>query len=191
MSDHPDPPRYHGVYGGVVVRNDDPDVLGRVTVQVPGIIGGESGWAWPMGLPGAGSMKRGLFDVPPVGSDVFVMFLGGDPDRPLWMGGNYGKPGGKSEVPTPLQTATPADQTRVKVYETERWLVTYDERAGKESLKLEDKISGDNIELDGHAMAVVIKATSLLHVAADGAINLKAPVIQIGGRTVLQNGKPI
>lgn len=184
-------PRYYGLYHGVVVDNADPMGLSRVTVRVPGVIGGESGWALPYGFPGAGGPQRGLFDVPEIGTDVYIQFLGGDPQCPRWTGGNWGKPGGKNEVPTPLLAVAPAEAHQVKAYETARWLVTYDERAGKESLKIADKISGDNIELDGHAMGIVIKATSILSIQADGVIDIKAPVIQLGGRTVIQNGKPI
>lgn len=184
-------PRYYGIYQGIVVRNDDPEGLGRVTVKVEGVLNAESGWAYPFGWPGAGSAQRGAFDVPPVSGDVIVMFLGGDPERPWWTGGNFGKPAGKSEVPTPLQGVQAADAFRVKAYETARWLVTYDERPGSESLRLEDKVSGDSIEIDGHAMGIQIMASTMVRVVCTGTIDMKAPVIQLGGRTVLQNGKVI
>lgn len=183
-----DEPRYYGLYHGVIVNNADPKVLGRVTVKVNGVHEEESGWAIPFGFMGAGSAQRGAFDVPPVGSDVFVMYLGGDPERPYWTGGNPGAPGGKSEAPTALQDVKPEEQGQVKAYETDRYLVTYDDREGKQTLRLLDKIFGDVVEMDGNAGAITIQATSLLRLVSQGTVSIEGTQIQVGGRVVLQNG---
>ena len=184
-------PRYYGMHIGVVAANDDPEVLGRVKVRVPGVIDGESPWAWPIGMPGAGSAQRGLFDVPPQGSEVAVWFLQGDPERPYWMPGYWGKPGGTSEAPTALKGAEPAEQGAIKAYETARWLVTYDERQQKERFRIEDKVSGDHIEFDGNKMALEIAATTTIRLVGKGQVLIEGLDISIGGRKLLQNGKPI
>lgn len=74
MSTHP------GIHRAVVVDDCDPEQLRRLKVQVPGVYGdGESSWASAC-VP-AGSRRQ-----PKVGSGVWVMFEGGDPARPVWMG---------------------------------------------------------------------------------------------------------
>lgn len=183
-------PRYYGIYQGVVVRNDDPEGVARLILRVPGVVQ-ESAWAFPFGLPGAGSPQRGMVDVPPQGSDVAVMFVAGDPERPMWTGGNFGKPAGATEVPSPFVPVKPADAGAVKAYETKRWLVTYDERPGQEYFRIEDKVSGDKIELDGNARGMTLQATSFLNIICKGTISLQGLNIQIGGRQVIRNGKPV
>ena len=71
---------YAGVYRAVVVDDNDPERLRRLKVQVPSVYGnGDSSWASAC-VP-AGSRRQ-----PKVGSGVWVMFEGGDPARPVWMG---------------------------------------------------------------------------------------------------------
>lgn len=180
--------RYFGCYFGIVTDSSDPEVLGRVRVRVPGIIDGESAWAWPFGMLGAGAAQRGAFDVPDVSSDVLVMFLGGDPERPLWTGGNFGKPNGKSEVPKPLASVSPGEQSKVKAYETARWLVTYDDRSESPVFRVEDKISGDIVELDGRSMSMNLKGTVQVNITSDGVVAIVAPTITLNGRLVLAGG---
>jgi phage gp45-like len=70
---------FHGIYRGVVMSTEDSLRRGRVQVQVPGVSGAAVAWALPcqpVGHPVA----------PKVGSGVWVMFEGGDPSRPVWMG---------------------------------------------------------------------------------------------------------
>ena len=69
--------RYHGIYRGKVVATNDPDNLGRVTLRVPQVSGQEvTNWAWPI-----------LGGYTPASEDnCWVMFEGGDPNFPLWLG---------------------------------------------------------------------------------------------------------
>lgn len=69
--------RYHGLYRGKVVATNDPENLGRVTLRVPQVSGQEvTNWAWPV-LSGY---------VPSTNESCWVMFEGGDPNFPLWVG---------------------------------------------------------------------------------------------------------
>jgi hypothetical protein len=69
--------RYYGIYRGVVVDTADPDNRGRITLQVPQILGtAVTGWAWPI--------IGGYTPIP--GDGCWVMFEGGDPNFPLWLG---------------------------------------------------------------------------------------------------------
>jgi len=83
-------------YGGRVESNKDPLKLGRVKVRVPhvyGATGGGSGfvatndlpWALPAGMPAGGSANSGGFSqIPEVGDKVWVRFLDGEPEKPIW-----------------------------------------------------------------------------------------------------------
>jgi uncharacterized protein involved in type VI secretion and phage assembly len=81
--------RYLGKFRGKVLSNDDPLRIGRVTVEVPDVLGDEpSTWALPC-LPFTGP-RSGQFVVPPPGTGVWVEFEQGDPSFPVWTGCWYG-----------------------------------------------------------------------------------------------------
>lgn len=75
--------RFYGIYRGVCVDNNDPICKGRVTLQVPQILGSAvTDWAWPV-------VSTSFFTpitVPELGQGIWVMFEGGDPNFPLWVG---------------------------------------------------------------------------------------------------------
>lgn len=86
-----------GPYVGIVESNKDPEKLGRVKVRVAHVYGvpdGELGgvglndipWAIPAGLPAGGTASSGGIDwLPESGDQVMVMFLDGEPEKPVWM----------------------------------------------------------------------------------------------------------
>jgi hypothetical protein len=77
--------RFYGVYRGVVYKSDDPLNLSRLQVKVPQILADQpTEWAWPVEKPGLTT------EVPAVGQGVWVMFEGGDPSYPIWLG-TFGK----------------------------------------------------------------------------------------------------
>jgi hypothetical protein len=83
--------RYYGVYRGVVKDNSDPQKQRRLKLSIPQTTGGETTeWAWPM-EPSSIST-----DVPGIGQGVWVTFIGGDPDYPVW-NGSFGKNQGKNK----------------------------------------------------------------------------------------------
>jgi uncharacterized protein involved in type VI secretion and phage assembly len=85
---------FYGKYPGTVRNNIDPNQKGRLLVEV-GDVGGNmiSSWASPC-LPVVGP-NMGIFTVPPIGAGVWVEFVRGDADFPVWTGGFY------SEVDVP------------------------------------------------------------------------------------------
>ncbi|WP_367324315.1 phage baseplate assembly protein V [Streptomyces sp. HUAS ZL42] len=81
--------RYLGKFRGRVVDNNDPLRIGRITVEVPDVLGETpSTWALPC-LPFTGP-QSGQFVVPPPGAGVWVEFEQGDPSFPVWTGCWYG-----------------------------------------------------------------------------------------------------
>lgn len=77
--------KHYGIYRAIVEDNRDPDNLRRLKVSIPQITGRgkdqKTGWIWPII-----STKR----PPAIGSGVWVFYLGGDPDYPVWIG-EFGK----------------------------------------------------------------------------------------------------
>lgn len=72
--------RLNGIYRASVVDNKDPDNLRRlkVMVQTTGLEQASvTNWIWPVI-----STKR----PPAIGTGVYVLYLGGDPEYPVWIG---------------------------------------------------------------------------------------------------------
>jgi hypothetical protein len=68
---------YPGIYRGIVKDTNDPNGLGRIRLVVPQIFGEEiTGWAYPI--------DKTL--TPIANKPTWVMFEGGDPNFPLWLG---------------------------------------------------------------------------------------------------------
>jgi len=89
-----------GIYAGFVESASDPQHLGRLKVRVPVLHGplGDNGtdsigtdnlaWALPSGLPlGSTPMSGGFAWLPALGDQVFVQFLDGEPEKPVWSWG--------------------------------------------------------------------------------------------------------
>jgi hypothetical protein len=87
--------RFHGKYRGTVVNNLDPEQRGRIQAMVPAVSNVMlSNWAMPC-VPMAGK-EQGVFMVPQVGAGVWIEYEGGEPDKPIWVGGYWGS---VAEVP--------------------------------------------------------------------------------------------
>jgi hypothetical protein len=81
--------RYWGKYPGVVRNPIDPEMRCRLLVSVEDVFGPNiSSWALPS-LPYAG-LSLGMYVVPAVGTNVWVEFLHGNPDYPIWTGFWFG-----------------------------------------------------------------------------------------------------
>lgn len=119
-------PRYFGKYRGTVASNLDPLQLGRIQVSVPAVLGdGRLSWALPC-MPYSGK-NEGFFALPPVGTNIWVEFEGGDPDSPIWAGCFWDV----GEVP-----ASPAIQ-QMKVIRTESITMTISDVPGAGGFTLE------------------------------------------------------
>ncbi|MFM5893541.1 MAG: phage baseplate assembly protein V [Novosphingobium sp.] len=119
--------QYFGLYRGKVQNNVDPMMLGRLQVAVPGVQGqSELSWAMPCASFG-GKNGIGGFALPPVGANVWVMFEGGSPADPVWMGTFWSA----QEMP-PAQPAV--EQT--KSFKTEGIEVTLTDLPGAAMLEI-------------------------------------------------------
>jgi hypothetical protein len=68
----------YGIYRGTVMNTADPLMKGRLQINVTSQASG-AGWAEPC-------RDWQSTATPPIGTQVWVMFEGGDPTRPVWMG---------------------------------------------------------------------------------------------------------
>lgn len=83
--------RHYGIYRGVVQDNKDPQSQRRLRLSIPQTTGSEvTDWAWPVD-PSSVSPA-----VPVIGQGVWVAFIGGDPEYPIWMG-TFGTNQGKNK----------------------------------------------------------------------------------------------
>ena len=131
-------PQFFGKYRGQVENNIDPQMMGRVQVSVPAVLGeGSLSWAMPC-APYAGS-GVGFFMIPPSGANVWVEFEGGDPDYPIWSGCFWGL----GEAP-----ATPA-VAAMKVIKTDSVTITINDLPGVGGIKIETTL-GAKIETRPH-----------------------------------------
>ena len=81
--------KFYGKYRGTVVNNIDPEQRGRIQAIVPAVSNViPTSWAMPC-VPMAGK-EQGFFMVPQLGAGVWMEFEGGDPDKPIWVGGFWG-----------------------------------------------------------------------------------------------------
>lgn len=175
-----------GYYEGPVVDNKDPRKLGRVRVNIPGYAE-PTGWAMPIGMPGAGGKKRGTWVIPPVGSEVGVFFKNGDPDHPRYLPG----PVGEGEAPDEVDDSSVDEATEVYVLNMRRWKLVCDDRMGKARMAIEDKKTGDMYEIDGVRLGLKLKSTAAMSIECDGAVDIRGSSITLNGRRLAPNKKPI
>jgi len=196
-NDHGDV-RYKYLQIGVVVARNDPMGLSRVRVRIPGLIDGQSGWAFPLGAPGGGTKKRGMKFTPPMGAELGILFKGGDPDCPYYMSAQWGtgeSPTTGENYPGSSDGLAPGDTPEdVNVIETAKYIITIDDRDGNETLRLKDKKNGDMIEMDGTSKTgpgITIYGTAAIYLKSDGAVVVDALSCTINGRVVSDGSQPI
>jgi hypothetical protein len=100
--------KYFGKYRGTVLNNVDPELRGRLMLNVPDVLGAiPSSWAEPcVPLAGPTGPPMGVYLVPPIGAGVWVEFEGGNPDYPIWSGCRWGS---AADIPALAKAGNPAD----------------------------------------------------------------------------------
>lgn len=155
--------RHYGKYRGVVDDVDDPEQIGRIKARVPEVLGDVvSPWALPCS-PYTGD-GVGLHAIPPVGAGVWIEFEAGDPARPIWTGGWWGR----NEPPRNEQgtAATPP----LKMLRSEQGLMlVMDDDAN--TITLSDQ--------DGNNLVVVKSLDGQIRIEAASKVVVEAPFIEL------------
>ncbi len=179
-----------GFYSGTVVRRDHPEHRAFVKVRIPGLIETESAWARPFG---GGAPQWGSNDVPPLGCDVDVVFINGDPDRPKYFPAEHGFVDGKSE-------AFPEhEDPDVHVFGRGPFRLVIDNRENQKlaRFKIVRVVQGEEediawLDFNYEDNSVELYATSALGLHAGAILDIDCEGdIQIKGRKVMPSGKAI
>lgn len=106
--------KYYGIYQGIVTNINDTEKRGRIKCQIPDVLGGstESAWCDPV-IPVAYD-NGGDFCIPEKNEAVWIMFIAGDSNRPVWLGGWWQKkmtPLGNNYSPKGVRIINYADCT--------------------------------------------------------------------------------
>lgn len=170
----------HGIWPGTVVDRNDPLKLGRIKVSVPGILEDDSAWALPRA---GGAPQFGCVNVPPIGADVFVQFLGGRIEKPIWEPGPHGLEEGFFEHVDPDTHVFGIGPFRLLIdnREGQRELHAYVVRdvAGTEERVIE-------LEVNFETNSARLFATTALQLEAIGLVDINANGdVQVKGRKIL------
>lgn len=116
---------HHGLYRGVVSDVADPANQRRIRVVVPQITGTEpTGWIWPVEPYGV------QISTPIVGQGVWVSYIGGDPEHPVYHGA-FGK---HQENSKPISISTLPNT--VQVSSLSSYLIIKTEKDGTQTVDL-------------------------------------------------------
>jgi uncharacterized protein involved in type VI secretion and phage assembly len=161
--------KYWGKYRGFVEDRNDAEKLGRLKLKVPSVLGDAiTGWAWPA-MPYAGA-NLGFFFLPQRGDLVWVEFIEGELEHPVWSGGAWGKPGGTPEIPDEAKSNYPDTQ----VLKTKSGhVVILEDKAGSEMITVRAK-SGCEITIDPNKDLITVTADQSVTVTATH-VTLQSP----------------
>lgn len=153
--------RFYGKYRGIVKDVNDPERLGRIRVQVQEPLLGavDAYWATPC-APFTGT-GEGQFTVPPKGAGVWVEFEAGDPSRPIWTGGWWGR-----GDPPKDETGKDASPTLKVLRTTQGLLLALNDDDKSPSIALSDKSGANLLKIEVTKGQITVQATTKVVVEA-------------------------
>ena len=83
--------KYYGMYQGIVTTNADPEKRGRLKVKCPTVLGAETESAWCDPVVPVAYDHGGDFCIPARDEAVWLQFIEGDANKPVWLGGWWQK----------------------------------------------------------------------------------------------------
>lgn len=83
--------KYYGLYQGVVTNINDPEKRGRIKVKCPDVLGGDTESAWCDPLVQVAYDNGGDFCIPEKDELVWLQFIAGNANKPVWLGGWWQK----------------------------------------------------------------------------------------------------
>jgi uncharacterized protein involved in type VI secretion and phage assembly len=177
--------RWYGVVTAIVVRNDDPNQLGRVQIRLPHMSDDAKGpWARVAVL--MGGKERGTFFLPEQGDEVLVAFENGDSSKPYILGGLW------NSADTPPDTNADGGNNKRIIKSRSGHLVRLDDTGGSEKVEIIDKTGNNSLTFDAASNTITIASAKDVNInAPQGTITLSAQTISIssnGDTTVAPSG---
>lgn len=83
--------KYYGLYQGFVTNIKDPEKRGRIKVICPSVLGGNTESAWCDPIVPIAYDNGGDFCIPAKDEAVWLLFIGGNSNKPAWLGGWWSK----------------------------------------------------------------------------------------------------
>ncbi|MEL6942409.1 MAG: phage baseplate assembly protein V [Bacteroidota bacterium] len=169
--------KFFGKYRATVINNIDPEVRGRLILNVPDVLGIiPSSWAEPnMPLIGSVTGAMGVYMVPPIGAGVWVEFEQGNPNYPIWAGCRTTN---SSDIPPKALLGNPAIPNVVI-------------QVGQNKIIINDtvvpptpKTGGITIESATGASIIVNDSGIYIDNGKGASINMIGPAIKISGKPV-------
>lgn len=148
------PEHYYGKYAGLVVDNAAPASgahRGDVVVTVPGILEetADGSGSQPLQVTASPSFLPGFFFVPNQGDAVWVEFVDGDINYPIWTGVWY-PPG---DTPQTVAAAAPTLDQRV-IRTRSGQVIQFDDTDGSEQLVIKDEKNKASITFDKNGITI-------------------------------------
>jgi uncharacterized protein involved in type VI secretion and phage assembly len=170
--------RLGGIYRAWCKDNADPEKRGRIKVWIP-FIHDESyandktslPWAEYCAMDGGGPNYGFLF-IPKIGDTVWVTFINGEYQFPVWVGTWYGAPGGNTEIPEEAKTDYPETsilKTRGGSY------IEFTNKSGSESIVISDK-NGNSVTIKPTDDSLSLSSNGDMTLEVGGDLN-----ISVGG----------
>lgn len=137
---------YYGVYQGIVTNIQDDQHRGRIKIKCPDVLGANTESAWCDPVVPIAYDNGGDFCIPSIGEAVWVLFIAGDPNKPVWLGGwwqtNMTPLGGNYSNLDNIRIINYADCTITM----QRGIININVNGGDYDLKIEDgkvSVKGD------------------------------------------------
>jgi uncharacterized protein involved in type VI secretion and phage assembly len=173
--------RYYGKYRAIVTSNEDPEMRGRLKVNVPSLLGEtEIGWAMPC-LPYGGGENLGYYMIPEAGDGVWVEFEAGRLSYPIWSGTWWAQ----EEAPKGAEDDDPAPDRKI-IKTKSGHLIQLDDTSGSESITIIDK-DGNKVKMDASAVEISADTRDVnvtgnnITVEATTQLDLKSATINVEG----------
>lgn len=158
---------------GLVLDNRDPDGLGRVKINLPGVSDDETGHWARVAAPMAGG-GRGMFFLPEKRDEVLVAFEQGDITRPYILGALWN---GKDKPP---ESNSDGQNNLRSIKSRSGHVVRFDDTAGAEKIEIIDKSGENSVTIDTESNTIAIKsAQDVVIQAPRGKISLSAKSVEV------------
>lgn len=152
--------RYYGKYGGIVVDNAAQDGgahRGQIKVRVPGILEEEPGGGAdrPIEVIAAPCFVPGFFFIPEAEAPVWVEFVAGDINFPIWTGVFYPN----DAVPNDSDGSAPDEHKKV-IRTPSGHVIHLDDTSSSEKLVIKDETNKNTLTMDANGIKVECQQNS-------------------------------